>query len=217
MTEIQAPNTQLKMLLDLYSKLHFLTLRIHNAAGAPDPTESNSTYRLYVLDLLTWFAKEAERMGVVYLKRHTSCGHPLHHEDMYVIENNFGLSIDYELSIGEGHQYQWVDMNLGQKKVWSDCACGGKNGYQSHTVIPGIVRKTGADIEAVNKLAAILIDLHNGVELASLSRPRSAIRERLLRALLKVIDLLLPTSMEYYVSHLQTLVELRGPLQEVKT
>lgn len=79
------------------------------------------------------------------------------------------------------------------------CPCSSTKELTDHWVIDDVVYKQGSDLDQCEKLEYILRDIYKSTECAGDNKPRSAIRENLLRAVLRINDELLPEPMDSYI------------------
>ena len=74
-----------------------------------------------------------------------------------------------------------------------------KNSVTEHHVIDDVIYRKGSNLELCESLESILIDIYTAIECAADKKTRSAIRENLLKAVIKINDQLLPEPMESYI------------------
>lgn len=79
------------------------------------------------------------------------------------------------------------------------CPCGGDRGRE-HWVILDVLFAKDADQAFCEVVEDILSDLYHAVSNAGDRKPRSGIRERLLRALLLINDNIRPDRLEVYIA-----------------
>lgn len=79
------------------------------------------------------------------------------------------------------------------------CPCSNENEPTKHWVIDDVVYDKGADQYLCKNLEHILSDINEAVNSSGDKMPRSAIREYLLRAVLRINDQILPESMDKYI------------------
>lgn len=139
----------------------------------------------------------AKHFGVYVVTRHSSCPNKQHNKNFdYPTSNNFGLDIKY----GDP-RYKWTMYQLFQGERYCSCACSDMNKPTNHWVIDDFVydKEMVRNFDA-DKLINILSDIVEAIDSAGEKRPRSAIREWLLRAVLNINDELLPISMDDFVT-----------------
>jgi hypothetical protein len=74
------------------------------------------------------------------------------------------------------------------------------NKETEHQVIDEIIYDANSNSEACTKLETILCDIYDSINCAGDKKSRSAIREYLLRAILRINDELLPEPIDTYIS-----------------
>jgi hypothetical protein len=79
------------------------------------------------------------------------------------------------------------------------CPCSAENRPTKHWVIDDIIYDRGANQDLCNSLEDIFLDINEAVNSSGDKMPRSAIREYLLRAALRINDQLLPEPMNKYI------------------
>ncbi|MCF6255516.1 MAG: hypothetical protein L3J98_12240 [Gammaproteobacteria bacterium] len=135
---------------------------------------------------------EAKDYGLYVVTRHCGCTNPKHSE--YPVSNEYGLEIIYKDS-----NYVWNGGQMYQGIRSCVCPCSSKNKLSEHNVIDDVLYEKNADQELCKKLEDILTDVVEAIESARDKNPRSAIRENLLRAVLRINDQLLPEPMDSYI------------------
>lgn len=139
---------------------------------------------------------EASSFGLLVVTRHSDCTNK--HHVGYLLSNDYGLPIEYREK-----SYVWSGGQLYQGKRFCTCPCSNKNQQTDHWVIDETIYTHDANIDFCLALESILIDISQALQHAEDKRPRSAIREYLLRALLKINDQILPVSMDNYVEKMR--------------
>ncbi len=183
---------------NLRSQLKKVITGVQDADGLFwDNTTPNSSIRRELESLLTANLElVAKHFGVYVVTRHSSCPNKQHNNFHYPTSNNFGLDIKYGDS-----RYKWTMYQLFQGERYCICACSDMNKPTNHWVIDDFVydKEMERNFDA-DKLINILSDIVEAIDSAGEKRPRSAIREWLLRAVLNINDELLPISMDEFVT-----------------
>lgn len=175
--------------------------------GLPfDDTTPNSAIRSRLHDTYTDCLSKVSAFGVFVVTRHSDCSHPDHE---IITESTFGYAIsnEYDLDISyKDERFVWYNQ-LSQGDRNCVCPCSTRNTATRHWVIDEVVFDPMARQEECERLSAILSDLHSAIEKAGDNRPRAAIREHLLRAVLHINDGILPSSVDAFI--VKELKELR--------
>jgi hypothetical protein len=134
--------------------------------------------------------------GVHVVLRHCGYGNPRHNRegvDGYVIEADYLGKLKYK-----DERYIWRT-TLMQGKLLRKCPCSSKNVATIHYVFEDIISDQHANPNICNAIDRVLSDIWNAIEHAEDHKPRSAIREHLLCAVLRINDVLLPCPIEEYI------------------
>lgn len=158
-----------------------------------DDTTPNWLSKLRLEKLHAKYLANARSFGLLVVTRHCDCQNPTHGN--YPISNTYGLHVEYKRS-----GYIWNDGQFYQGKRKCVCPCSSKNKETEHHVIDDIIYDENSDVEKCAKLEAILCDIYESIDCAGDKKPRSAIREYLLRAILRINDELLPEPIDTYIS-----------------
>ncbi len=159
-----------------------------------DDTTPNWSTKSKLQTLYDKYLKESTRFGLYVITRHCDCPNPKHLE--YPTSNSYGLDIGY----GD-ENYIWKGGQVYQGKRHCVCPCSPKNTFSEHYVIDDVLYKKGSDVDLCEKLENILGDVYESIECADDNKPRAAIRENLLRAVLTINDQLLPEPMDLYIKN----------------
>lgn len=164
-----------------------------------DNTTPNYVTKRKLRDVLQSYAKAASAFGVYVVSRH-ACSNKEHEEieEYYLVTNGYGLEITYD-----DPEYVWNEFQLGQRSDMSPCPCSLGKPANEHYIIQDIIFSKDTDMVVAQNLASILSDIHEAIEQAGDKQPRSGIREYLLRAVLRLNDLILPTPVEEYIGSLR--------------
>ena len=79
------------------------------------------------------------------------------------------------------------------------CPCSANREPISHHVIDDIVYDPQCEQSICRKIEDILVDVSSAIDAADDKRPRSAIREYLLRAVIRLNDAILPIKVDEYI------------------
>lgn len=161
-----------------------------------DETTPNYITKANLETLYKKYLKGAREFGLYVVTRHCDCPNPKHHDcqEGYPVQNDYGLTITYR-----DERYVWNGGQMYQGARNCVCPCSPKNKISQHHVIDDIIYEKSADLELCKTLEGILYDVVEAIECAEDKKPRSAIRENLLRAVLRINDCLLPEPMDLYI------------------
>jgi len=151
------------------------------------------------------YTKHSKAFGVHMIDRHCDCGSPRHNEvgsDGYVMDYVADLNIKYGDS-----RFVWVN-TLDKGDGESICPCSKSNLPSKHRVLKQVCFDAEADQSTCKTIDSIFDDLYRAICSSGDKQPRSAIREYLLRAVIKINDAILPGSMEEYIDHQMKLAGL---------
>tara|TARA_R110001583_G_scaffold64390_1_gene187054 strand:- start:876 stop:1490 length:615 start_codon:yes stop_codon:yes gene_type:complete len=159
-----------------------------------DESTPNYVTKRKLEDLYKKYLKNAEDFGLYVVTRHCDCPNPKHTD--YPVSNDHGLSIIY----GDKN-YIWNGGQMYQGPRSCVCPCSSKNKQSQHYVVDDVIYEKSANQELCKKLEDILYDVIEATDSAGDKKPRSAIRENLLRAVLRINDQLLPEPMDVYIEN----------------
>lgn len=157
-----------------------------------DDTASNYSTRRALADILERYIASAADHGVLIVTRHCDCPNTRHAE--YPTSNRYGFSIPYR-----SEQYVWEGEQLYQGTRFCACPCSARNAPSEHNVIDDFVFRRGSDLEFCRQITSILWDIRHAIDSARDKKPRSGIREYLLRALLTLNDAIMPQTVDDYI------------------
>lgn len=158
-----------------------------------DDTRPNWSTQRSVNLLFDEARKSAEKFGVYVVQRHGNCGRRTH-RDYFVYMPIAGHSIRYD-----DPEFIVADV-LDQGEWLCACPCSRNPTEIRHTVLIDVIYAKSADSTFCNAMTSILSDIYRAMKSAGNKRPRSGIREYLLRAMLKTNDLILPQSVDAYIA-----------------
>ena len=187
-------------LLEYYASLRkelLFSITGINDAGCSlfrDDTASNFVTGKRLEEIHEQYLIRAQVFGLYVVTRHTNCPNPRHEE--HIVDNRYGLSIVYNDS-----KYIWEGRQMYQGERYCKCPCSNNNDISNHWVIDDVCYDKNADYDICRALESILDDLVIAIAKAGGRKPRSAIREYLLRAVIKIDDEILPVSMNEYIEH----------------
>lgn len=157
-----------------------------------DETTPNYVNKRKLEGIYKKYLKIAQSFGLYVVTRHCDCPNPKHTD--YPVSNDYGLEISYR-----DENYVWNGGQMYQGPRNCICPCSSKNRSSRHHVIDDVIYEKSADHELCEKLKGILYDIVEAIDCAGDKKPRSAIRENLLRAVLRINDQLLPVTMDVYI------------------
>lgn len=157
-----------------------------------DNTTPNHITKNRLEKLFFKYLSAAKAHGILVVVRHSGCPNPSHGE--YPTSNSYGLHIPYR-----SDEYLWNGGQFYQGSRLCVCPCSTHNEPTEHFVIEDVIYDTRANIDICNRLELILSDIFESINNAGDKKPRSAIREHLLRAVLRINDELLPEPMSIYI------------------
>lgn len=159
-----------------------------------DNTTPNSVTKNRLQKLFTKYLTDAREFGLLVAIRHCDCSNRFHNE--YPTSNSYGLNIPYR-SAG----YVWHGGQFYQGSRLCVCPCSRGNKPTEHHLIEDIIYEQHSNLDICSRLELILCDIFESINSAGDKKPRSAIREYLLRAVFRINDELLPESMEKYIQN----------------
>lgn len=157
-----------------------------------DNTTPNYSTKIKLGKLYAKYLNLAANFGLYVFTRHCDCPSNRHPED-----SEPGL-YEFDISYGD-ERYIWSGSQMYQGNRYCACPCSSTQELTDHWVIDDVVYKKGSDLNQCKKLEDILRDIYKSMESAGDNNPRSAIRENLLRAVLRINDELLPEPMDSYI------------------
>lgn len=157
-----------------------------------DDTSANRVTKRKLEDIYSRYLNAARGFGLFVVTRHCNCSNRRH--EGYPVSNEYGLPIKYQ-----DPDYVWRGGQMFQGNRCCVCPCSIKNGVSEHHVIDDVIYDKNADQVVCGRLESILYDLVHAIGCSGDKMPRSAIRENLLRAVLKINDQILPEPMDTYI------------------
>lgn len=159
-----------------------------------DDTTPNYVTKRKLEKLYKKYLGIARSFGLYVVTRHCDCPNPKHSD--YPVSNNYGLEISYR-----DENFVWNGGQMYQGPRNCICPCSPKNKESQHHVIDDVIYEMSANQELCKELEGILIDVVEAIDCAGDKKPRSAIRENLLCAVLRINDQLLPEKMDVYIEN----------------
>lgn len=159
-----------------------------------DNTTPNSIIKGRLEKLHEKYLVAAREFGLFMVTRHCDCPNPNH--GTYPTSNRYGLDISYR-----GSGYIWSRRQFFQGARSCICPCSNKNKVTRHQVIDDIIYDENSDVDVCKRLETILGDIFDSIDCAGDKKPRAAIREYLLRAVLRINNELLPEPMDAYIEN----------------
>lgn len=187
--------TLIDLLIEMRRDLLLIIRGVENANGffTWDTTTSNTTTRSRLNDFLQRHLLAAENFGIYCVTRHTSCAR-IEHTDDIIGKANHGVREFRD------EAFKWSGFQLYQGNRVSACPCKPGSKPSKHYVIDEmIVRKQGAT-KRHDRLIDAISDVQDASDNAGDNRPRSAIREYLLRAVISLNEGILPLGVEEYIA-----------------
>lgn len=185
----------INLLVDLRREILEVIGAVEDANGGMgwDATRPNSSTRIALERLLEKHLEFGEIFGIYVVTRHSSCPSRAH-KGCVVSKGRHGIK-----NISD-QTFIWTGDQLFQGDRYSICPCSSSPKPTKHWVIDEIVvRKHGATKRHRTFVNAIG-DVQQAIDNAGDNKPRSAIREYLLRAVLQLNDGILPQSVEEYIA-----------------
>lgn len=183
--------------------VHFRSDLLERITGIPnagsisfwDDTPSNHISRLQLETLLRKHLLAAEQLGVYVITRHCDCPNKAHCE--YPTTSNYSFSVQYP---DPSSQFVWSNFQLFQGKRLCVCPCSASNSASEHHVIDQFVFRAECENRVTEGIASALIDVDSAISSARKNRPRSGIREHLLRALITLNEIIMPETPQEYIA-----------------
>lgn len=158
-----------------------------------DNSSPNSLTRRKLEALYEIHLTKAAAHGVYVVTRHSDCGRRKHKD--YVMSNPYGLDLKYKDS-----RFVWPGGQMYQGKRMDVCPCNTSGELSEHWVIEDVIYDPQKDQKVCDKIERVLSDIHDAIQKSRDNRPRSAIREYLLRAVIQLNDLILPLPVDEYIA-----------------
>lgn len=164
-----------------------------NGGMSWDTTRPNSTTRFVLSSLLEKHILLGERFGIYIVTRHCSCPNPAHN-DYVISKGRHGIK-----QMGDS-SFTWTREQLFQGYRLCACPCSSQAKPTKHWVIDEFVIRKHGTTKRHSILVNAICDLQQAIENSGDNKPRSAIREYLLRAVLQLNDGILPQKVDEYIA-----------------
>jgi hypothetical protein len=165
--------------------------------GGWDNTIPNSITKNRLEKLAYKFIGDAKEFGFYLVNRHCACPNSKH--EGYLTSNRYGETIVYEN--GYSHtKYIYLQDSIYSGDRLGVCPCDPENRPVLHYVVGDVLFDENANIQKCQELVRIISDIYEAIDSAEDGRPRAAIRENLLRAVLRINDELMPQSIDDYIA-----------------
>jgi hypothetical protein len=183
---------------DLRSSILEAMTGVKNASGYGwDTTRPNYLIKSRLQGVYDSFLPRAAEFGFHIVRRHSECGEPGHETDDnfgYVMENLDGQPLHFGKMREDGAQFIWKGP-IEQGDVNISCPCTMSAEPREHYVLYDIFLDTKKNVVVYEAIEQTYNKLSSAINHASDKRPRSAIREQLLEAILRLNDAILDEPM----------------------
>ncbi|MEQ1938222.1 hypothetical protein ABMA46_08205 [Mesorhizobium sp. CN5-321] len=163
-----------------------------------DNTTPNSTTRHRLQKILQNAIRDASTFGVYVVTRHSDCGRRSHRKasdaNDYVWSDPYGLNVSWKDS-----RFVWEGDQLFQGMRYELCPCSKKGEPLNHHVIDDFIYEPDIEPALYRTVSGVLSDIQSAIEEAGDKKPRSGIREYLLRAILRLNDAIMPLTVEAHI------------------
>jgi hypothetical protein len=163
-----------------------------------DNTTPNSTTRLLLQKILRSAVLDASAFGIYVVTRHWNCGRRGHYKASdaqgNVWSDPYGLNVEWQ-----DPRFVWAGDYLFQGMRCERCPCSKKGQPLNHDVIDDFIYSPDTDPSLYRTISGILSDVQSAIEEARDKKPRSGIREYLLRAILQLNDAIMPVTVEAHI------------------
>lgn len=164
-----------------------------------DDTTPNSTTRRRLQKILENAIRDASAFGVYVVTRHLDCGRRSHDkasdDNGYVWTDPCGLNVAWQ-----DRRFVWEGGQLFQGVRYELCPCSKTSEPLNHHVIDDFIYSPDAIASFYRSISAVLSDIQSAIEEAGDKKPRSGIREHLLRAILLLNDAIMPVTVEAHIA-----------------
>lgn len=159
-----------------------------------DNTRPNWSTRSILQDLFDRSLGQGAQFGIYLVTRHCSC--PSKNHAGYPISRGW-----HGIDEWGDKKYIWTGEQVYQGDRVSPCACTPNSKPVKHHVIEELVIRKHGVTKRHHSFVHAISDIQQAIDNAGDNRPRSAIREWLLRALLQLNDSITPQSVAEYIAH----------------
>lgn len=158
-----------------------------------DTTTPNPTTRFQLCNLPQNYLLAAEKFGIYCVTCHCSCPRSEHTD--YIIEKA-GHSVHHF----NDEAFEWPGTQLYQGDRVSVCPCKLGEKPSNHYVIDELIIREHGATKRHDRLVDALSDIQDAADNARDNKPRSAIREYLLRAIISLNEGILPQGVDEYIA-----------------
>lgn len=192
---IMQRNYKLEYYANLRAELLSILSGVDNASESLwwDDTTPNYITKRKLQNIFKKYVSLAKLFGVYLITLHADCGGPQHNKQ-YAIESDT-FSKDWEF---KDSGYIWGS-DVFRDPLFCRCPCAENNGPTEHWVVKQFVYFVGYEEENCRVVDNILCDIYSAIENAENRKPRSGIREYLLRAIIRTNDAILPITVDEYL------------------
>lgn len=192
---LPSPMDRFNYLVDLRSRLIEEISGVQDAHGLLtwDDTRPNSTTRWHLRSLYFHARRGAAAFGLYIAERHGYCGSRTHGDD-YIMEQVNDTPLMYA-----DPRFHWRTP-LDQGEFLCACPCSRSAKEKLHTVLHDVLFDKSSDQAFCSVLERVMGDIYEAYQRAGEKKPRSGIREYLLRALLTINDQILPQTVDDYIA-----------------
>ncbi|WP_288806249.1 hypothetical protein [uncultured Novosphingobium sp.] len=179
---------------------------IENARGYLwwDNTIPNSSTRSLLKKILSGAIRDAAQFGLYVVTRH-NCSHRSHaklsDKNGYIWTDPYGLNVEWQ-----DPRFEWSGEQLFQGRRNDPCPCSPNNVSIDHYIIDDFIYEKGAANDICLTIQNALTCIHSAIEESGDKKPRSGIREHLLRSILILNDAIMPMAVE---EHIKAVLETR--------
>lgn len=163
-----------------------------------DNTMPNSSTRFRLKQILQDAVRDASTFGVFVVTRHTHCGRRSHDKTSdahgYIWTDPYGLNVKWK-----DRRFVWKGDQLFQGTRYEPCPCSKRGEPLDHHVIDDFIYSPATDASLYRAISGALSDIQSAIEEAGDKKPRSGIREYLLRAILQLNDAIMPVSVDAHI------------------
>jgi len=163
-----------------------------------DNTTPNYTTRYRLREILQNAVRDASAFGVYVVTRHTDCGRRSHEKVSdahgYVWTDPYNLNVEWQDS-----RFVWEGDQLFQGTRHELCPCSKQGEALDHHVIDDFIYSPHVDPAFYRTISRVLCDIQSAIEEAGDKKPRSGIREYLLRAIIQLNDAIIPVAVEAHI------------------
>ena len=161
-----------------------------------DNTIPNYVTKSSLQKMYSKYLAEFSNYGFFIINRHCDCDNKKHYEvnkDGYVMEKINENHLEYH-----DKNYIWRSP-IDQFKTISACPCSENNKKTEHYIVQDIIFDPRFEIKRCEQIETIVTDIYAAIKSSEDNKPRSSIREYLLRAVINLNDYILPKPVQEYI------------------